>query len=83
MSKVLVEVYLPAARKSFDVYLPLEERLHTLLPVISQLLEDLSNGEFKATEQTVLCHYETGVIYNIELSVYELNIQNGSKLMLI
>ena len=83
MSKVLVEIYLPAARNSFDVYLPLEERLSTVLPVISNLLEDLSQGNFKATAQTLLCNRETGIIYNINLSIYELQLLNGSKLMLI
>lgn len=83
MSKVLVEIYLPAARSSFDVYLPLEEKLATVLPVISNLLEDLSQGNFKATTQTLLCNRESGIIYNINLSIYELQLINGSKLMLI
>jgi hypothetical protein len=83
MSKVLVEIYLPAARNSFDIYLPLDEKLSTVLPVVSSLLEDLSQGTFKSTAQTVLCNKETGIIYNINLSIHELQLMNGSKLMLI
>ena len=38
---------------------------------------------FVPNEQTTLCRREDGMILNINLSVYELGIRNGSQLMLI
>ncbi|MBD8026909.1 EsaB/YukD family protein [Ureibacillus sp. 179-F W5.1 NHS] len=83
MNKVLVEIFLPASNRSFDVYLPLESRLSEVLPVVSALITDLSGGTFKANNETILCDFETSIIFNINMTVSELGIQNGSKLMLI
>ncbi|SDM84889.1 hypothetical protein SAMN05443253_10641 [Bacillus sp. OK048] len=83
MNKVLVEIFLPAANRSFDVYLPLESQMSEVLQLVSALLSDLSDGKYKATKSAVLCDATSGIIYNINMAVAELGIQNGSKLMLI
>ncbi|MEG6533636.1 methyltransferase [Caldifermentibacillus hisashii] len=83
MNKVLVEIFLPAANQSFDVYIPLESRMSEVLVLVSSLLSDLSDGKYKATHDAVLCDAETGIIFNINMTVFELGIKNGSKLMLI
>ncbi|WP_462410818.1 methyltransferase [Neobacillus sp. Marseille-QA0830] len=83
MNKVLVEIFLPAAGKSFDVYIPLESQMSEVLQMVSALLSDLSDGKYKANNHAVLCDAESGIIYNINMAVAELGIHNGSKLMLI
>ncbi|WP_068673720.1 EsaB/YukD family protein [Oceanobacillus sp. Castelsardo] len=83
MNKVLVEIFLPAANESFDVYIPVESRLSEVLQLVSSLLSDLSAGKYKATQDAVLCDAKTGMIFNINMAVSELGIQNGSRLMLI
>jgi hypothetical protein len=83
MNKVLVEIFLPAADRSFDVYIPLESQMSEVLLLVSALLSDLSDGKYKANGQAILCDAATGIIYNINMAVAELGIQNGSKLMLI
>ncbi len=83
MNKVLVEIFLPATGKSFDVYIPLESQMSEVLALVSTLLSDLSEGKYKADNKAVLCNATTGIIYNINMSVSELGIKNGSKLMLI
>jgi hypothetical protein len=83
MNKVLVEIFLPASGKTFDVYIPLESQMSEVLSLVSSLLSDLSDGTYKAGGTEVLCDAATGIIYNINMAVAELGIQNGSKLMLI
>lgn len=83
MDKVLVEIFLPAAGKSYDVYIPLENRMSEVLLLVSSLLTELADGKYKATPDAVLCDAETGIIFNINMTVAELGIQNGSRLMLI
>jgi hypothetical protein len=83
MNKVLVEIFLPAANESFDVYIPVESKLSEVLQLVSSLLSDLSEGKYKATQDAVLCDAKTGMIFNINMAVSELGIQNGSRLMLI
>lgn len=83
MDKVLVEIFLPAADDSFDVYIPRSSRLGEILGLVSGVLGDLSGGKFKATPESVLCDYKSGIIFNINRTVAELGIENGSQLMLI
>jgi hypothetical protein len=83
MNKVLVEIFLPAAGRSFDVYLPLESQMSEVVVLVSALLSDLSDGKYKANDNAVLCDAATGIIYNINMAIAELGITHGSKLMLI
>ena len=83
MDKVLVEVFVPAINHSFDIFIPLQSPMYEVLELIKRAVTDMSDGRFIADNNTALCHRETGTIVNINLSVYELEICNGSKLMLI
>ena len=83
MEKALVEIFLPAANASYDVYIPLTVKMHEVLLLVSSVITDLSEGKYKATGDSVLCDRDSGKIFDINSSVAELGIQNGSQLMLI
>lgn len=83
MDKVLVEVYVPVLDRSFDIFIPLRSPMFEVLELIKKAVKEMSDGRFMANENTAICHRENGTIININLSVYELEIRNGSKLMLI
>ena len=83
MDKVVVEVYVPVLDRSFDIFIPLRSPMFEVLELIKKAVKEMSDGRFIANENTAICHRENGTIININLSVYELEIRNGSKLMLI
>ncbi|QCJ44174.1 methyltransferase [Bacillus sp. S3] len=83
MDKVLVEVFIPAANQTFDIFLPLKSKLHEVVLLVGNTLTELSQGYYTGTEQTVLCDRHTGEIFNINNTVEELGLKNGSKLMLL
>jgi hypothetical protein len=83
MSKVLVEVVVPAADTKFDIYVPLDVRMGEVKSLITGIVSDLTEGKFIGDENSVLCDFETGIIFNINMIVFDLGIKNGSKLMLI
>lgn len=83
MEKVLVEVFVPILNHSYDIFIPLRSPMHEVLELIKKAVSEMSDGRFVANENTAICHREDGTIININLSVYELEIRNGSKLMLI
>jgi hypothetical protein len=83
MDKVLVEVYVPASEKSFDVFLPLESKLYEVVYLLNNTISELTQGEFSSTGDAILCDRHTGQILNINLTVEENGIINGTKLMLI
>ena len=83
MDKVLVEISVPVAGRSFDVFIPQTSKMSEVVMLVSKSLAELSAGKFKPDYSTILCDSESGKIFNINLSVYELEIKNGSKLMMI
>lgn len=83
MDKVLVEIFVPVLERTFDVFIPLHSPMHEVLGLVKKAIKEMSDGRFNADENTAICHREDGTIININLSVFELEIKNGSKLMLI
>lgn len=83
MDKVLVEIFVPVLDRSFDMFIPKSSSMAQVLELIKKAVKEMSDGRFVANENTALCHREDGTIININLSVAELEIRNGSKLMLI
>lgn len=83
MKKVLVEVYVPVIEARYDVFIPCASQMSEVLELLKKAVADLSDGQFIPTGETTLCYRESGAIINVNMSLYELGIHNGSKLMLI
>jgi hypothetical protein len=83
MDKILVEIYLPAANRNYDVYIPLKSKLHEIVALLAVAVTELSAGYFTGTNDTVICDKVTGIVFDINMSAEEIGLYNGSKLMLI
>lgn len=83
MRKILVEVYLPAALKSYDILIPEEMKIAQAAGLIGGALEQLSGNLYCASSTPMLCDRETGEILGVDMTIGELDLYNGSRLMLI
>ncbi|WP_223592678.1 methyltransferase [Neobacillus bataviensis] len=83
MHKILVEVYNPASNHSFDVFIPLKSKIYEVTYLLSNTVTELSQGHYKATQQTALCDRITGQVFDINMTIEEIGLKNGSKLMLL
>lgn len=82
-NKVLVEVSVPVAEKRFDIYIPNDVVMRDLTRMIASTLEGLTDGNYKATLESILCDATTGLPYDLDKFVVELKINNGSRLILL
>lgn len=83
MNKILVEIYVPALMKTFEVYIPTRSKMYDVLQLIESAVRELSDGSFQSDANVLLCERNTGIIYNINMSVEQIGLANGSQLMLI
>ncbi len=83
MDKILVEVYVPLLDHVYDIFIPRHLPMYQVLELIKKAVTELSDGRFVADSTTAICYRDNGNIININMRVYELEIYNGSKLMLI
>ena len=83
MDKVLVEVFLPAANQTYDIYVPKKSKIHEIIFLMGAVLSELSPGFFIQTSDLILYSQEKGRMLDINLSVEDHNLKNGAKLILI
>ena len=83
MNKVLVEVYVPVVKQNYDMLIPSSIMMYEAVELIGRIATEMSNGIFVADKDTVVCRREDGAILNINLSVRELGLKHGSRLMLV
>lgn len=83
MKKYLVDVYLPAANRHYDVLLPAGKPVAEATRLLVHLTESLSGGSYEGTEQAVLLDAESGLPFRREDTVYDAGIRNASRLILI
>lgn len=83
MNRILVNVFVPIIGESFDIFVPTNVQLYDVLELIKKAVISMSDGRFFQNEKTVLCTKESGIILDINKTLNELGISNGSRLMLI
>jgi len=83
MDKVFVEIFLPTANESYDVHIPLTSKMSEVSLLVTKVITELSEGRCKSPVDSVLCDRDSGTVLDVNRSVAELGIQNGSRLMLI
>lgn len=83
MDKILVEVFVPVIELSFDAFIPSQSPMYEVLELLKKAATEMSDGRFVPDKKVAICHRDNGRIININLSANELEVRNGSKLMLI
>lgn len=83
MEKVLVEIKIPAADAKFDAFIPKTSKGMDVLNIISSMFSSMFEGKFEKAPDSVICIADTGKLLDINKSIYEQNIINGTKLVLI
>ena len=83
MKKYLVDVYIPATGKHYDAYLPAGKQIGEATQLLVNIAESLSQGSYMGTTDAVLLNANNGEPFDRNDTVYDANIRNSSKLILI
>lgn len=83
MNKVLVKLYVPTIGEEYDIWIPINRRIYTVIKLIVRGINELTNGEYNPTKLPVLYDKKTAKQYDINLIVGETNIRNGTEIILI
>lgn len=83
MHKVMVELNIPVTGACFDVLLPRTLSVAQTTRLLAGFFIGITGGAYMPDDAAVLCSMEDGRVYDVNSSVEELHLKNGSKLMLI
>lgn len=82
-NKVLVNINIPEIDLEFDMYLPLNKKISTVLILIDKAISQTHKRTYFLTKKSLLMDYENGTKYDGESLVKDTDIKNGSKLIIL
>ena len=82
-NKVLVEVIVPLIEERYEVYIPVNRRISSVIKLLEKAIKESTNGYYPTKEGSVIIDEATGNVYDINITVKESKIINGSKIILI
>ena len=82
-NKVLVKIYIPVMEMQFDVWLPISRNVSKIIVLLVKAINEFSGGVYKPTNMPTLYEKNTAKEYNINASVKDNNIKNGTEIVLI
>ncbi len=82
-NKILVELSIPSIEKTYDLYIPINKKIGTVKSLIEQSLVELTDRAYEIREDTNFFSKETGEIYNVNSTVVDTDLENGSRIILM
>ena len=82
-NKVLVKVYVSTIEEQYDILIPLNRRIYSVIKLLVKAINELSDGYYEPKNKPILYNKITAVPYDENLSIRESNIRNGTELVLI
>ena len=82
MNKVYVILFVPQIGEKYELFLPISKKIGTVVKLLTKSVNEISDGSFPIKD-SLLYDKETGKIYDLNVTVKESNIKNGSELILV
>lgn len=83
MNKVFIIVEVPLIEQRYEVYIPIGKKIHKVASILSKAISELSGGHYPIKEDATLYSKVNGRPYNINMTVKDTDIRNGSEVILI
>ncbi len=82
-NKILVELEIPIIERNFDLNIPVNKKVGTIKRLIEEELVELTERAYVISEATNFYSKDTGDIYEVNKTVRDTDLKNGSRIILI
>ena len=82
-NKVLVTVNVPSLEHKYDVYIPVNRKVYSVIKMLKTSLFMLSQGSFNINNNYFLYNALDGMVYDLNMLVRDTDIRNGSVIILL
>ena len=82
-NKILIELSIPLIEKNYDLYIPINKKVGTVKRLIEEGLLELTDNDYVINENSNFYSMETGDVYDVNKTVRETYLKNGSRIILI
>ena len=82
-NKILVDVIVPLLEEKYQIYIPINKRISVIIKLIEKALKEMTNGYYPIKDCSVIIDVETGNVYDVNITVKESKMINGSQIILL
>ena len=83
MSRVLVKLYVPIIEEKYDIWLPTNKKIYNIIISLTKAVNELSIGYYTPIKSPMLYNKLSSTPYDVNITVKESDIRNGTELILI
>ena len=82
-NKILIELEIPLIEKKYDLFIPVNKKVGTIKSLIETALVELTDNAYIINEGTNFYSKELGTIYDVNQTVRDTDLKNGSRISLL
>ena len=82
-NKLLVTVIVPLLEEKYEVFIPIGKRVSDIIRLLEKALKEMTNGYYPDKEDSVIIDAESGNVFDVNITVKETKMINGSKIILL
>lgn len=82
-NKILISIYIPTIEKIYDLFIPINKKIGTIKSLIESFLIEVTEGIYVVTEDSNFYDKDTGLPYDVNETVKDTSLKNGSEIILI
>lgn len=82
-NKILIELEIPLIEKRYDLFIPINKKIGTVKNLIEYALVELTDSAYVPKDDSNFYSKETGEIFDVNKTVRDTNLRNGSRIILI
>ena len=82
-NKILIELEIPLIEKRYDLFIPINKKVGTVKNLIENELVELTDSAYVPKDDSNFYSKETGEIFDVNKTVRDTNLRNGSRIILI
>lgn len=83
MNEVLVKLYVPTIDQQYDIWLPINKKIATIINLLVKAVNEFTKGYYSPNKMPYLYDKVTTNAFDINLRVIDTEIRNGTELILI
>ncbi len=80
--KVIIELIVPEIDEKYDIFLPINKRIGSIVLLLNKAVNELSQGDFPISRSNKLYNANNLSLYNPNDLLIKTDIRNGTKLLL-
>ena len=82
-NKILIELEIPLIEKRYDLFIPINKKVGTVKKKKKNALVELTDSAYVPKDDSNFYSKETGEIFDVNKTVRDTNLRNGSRIILI